>query len=390
MKLFHISDLHIGLKLYNRDLSEDQAYVFRQITDLAAQEKPDAVLIAGDIYNSAVPSADAVELFDSFITTLSEAAPCAEIMIISGNHDSAPRVNLFRTLLAKRRIHMIGIPPVKPDEYIEKVTLSDEYGNVNFYLLPFVKPSMVKMITGTYENGNNLSYNDALHELIGRENIDRNERNVIVSHQFYLPAGRSADEVERMDSEVRTVGNIEEVSSDVLESFDYAALGHIHKPMKVGSDNLRYCGTPLACSVSEAGQEKGIIVAELGKKNADGVTDIKTTVLPLIPLRRIKVIKGELADVLAQSCDDFVSVRLTDKKDIDIMDMHDRLRSAFPYLLEIQRENIHTFDNSTEINDETVNMDPFDMCCSFIGASDDEEKDLLRDIINEVRGAESR
>ena len=224
---------------------------------------------------------------------------------------------------------------------------------------------------------------------INRENIDRNERNIIVSHQFYLPKGRSADEIERMDSEVRTVGNIDEVSADVLEPFDYAALGHIHKPMSAGNDNFRYCGTPVACSVSEAGQEKGIIVAEIGKKNADGVTDIKTSVLPLIPLRRIKVIKGEFADVLAQSCDDFVSVRLTDKKDIDIMDMHDRLRSAFPYLLEIQRENIRTFDSSVEIDDETVNMDPFDMCCSFIGASDDEEKDLLRDIINTVREADS-
>lgn len=389
MKLFHISDLHIGLKLYNRDLSENQAYVFKQITELAAQEKPDAFLIAGDIYNCAVPSADAVGLFNSFITELSEAIPCAEIMIISGNHDSAPRVDLFRKLLAERRIHMIGMPPVRPEEHIEKVTLNDEYGNVNFYLLPFVKPSMIKMITGTYENGNNLSYNDALHALINREDIDRNERNIIVSHQFYLSKGRSADEIERMDSEVRTVGNIDEVSADVLEPFDYAALGHIHKPMSAGNNNFRYCGTPVACSVSEAGQEKGIIVAEIGKKNADGVTDIKTSVLPLIPLRRIKVIKGEFADVLAQSCDDFVSVRLTDKKDIDIMDMHDRLRSAFPYLLEIQRENIRTFDSSVEIDDETVNMDPFDMCCSFIGASDDEEKDLLRDIINTVREADS-
>ena len=146
------------------------------------------------------------------------------------------------------------------------MTLSDEHGPVNFYLLPFVKPSMVKQLVGTDENGNNLSYNETLRRLIGREEINEAERNVLVSHQFYLPAGKNADEVERMDSEMRTVGNIDEVSADILERFDYAALGHIHKPMKVGSEFFRYCGTPLACSVSEAKQQKGIIMVEMEEK----------------------------------------------------------------------------------------------------------------------------
>ena len=151
---------------------------------------------------------------------------------------------------------MIGMPPRREDEFIEKVTLRDEYGNVNFYLLPFVKPSMVRQIVGTDENGNSLSYEETLRRLIARETISKAERNVLVSHQFYLPAGKNADEMERMDSEIRTVGNIDAVPADILDGFDYAALGHIHKPMKVGSEFIRYSGTPLACSVSESGQQK--------------------------------------------------------------------------------------------------------------------------------------
>lgn len=211
-----------------------------------------------------------------------------------------------------------------------KIVLQDAYGPVNFYLLPFVKPSMVKQITGTDEKGNNLSYNETIRRLIAREDINESERNVFASHQFYLPVGKDADEIERMDSEIRTVGNIDEVSAEVLQVFDYAALGHIHKPMKVGSEYYRYCGTPLACSVSEAGQEKGVIEVELGAKG-----EVQTRVLPLKPLREIKVLKGSTEEVLAQSCVDYVSVTLTDQPDFDTQD---RIRAAFPYLLEIRRE----------------------------------------------------
>ena len=277
MKLFHISDLHIGLRIHNRDMKEDQAYILSQIADRAAEEQPDAILIAGDIYDKAVPSADAAELFDDFVTKLSEGAPGSEIMMISGNHDSGVRLDTFRNILKHHRIHMIGTPPQRPDEYIEKVTLTDEYGDVNFYLLPFVRPSMVRMITGELSDEVTVSYDEALHILTDRENIDLSERNVLVSHQFYLPVGSDGSDIERMDSERVTVGNIDAVSADVLEKFDYAALGHIHKPMCVGSEYYRYCGTPLACSVSEAEQEKAIIIAELKEKHCkkdDGTADV--------------------------------------------------------------------------------------------------------------------
>ena len=383
MKFFHLSDLHIGLKLMNRDLREEQMDILRQVIDLAREEQPDAVVIAGDIYDKAVPAAEAVEVFDSFITELKRAVPETEMMLISGNNDSGLRLNCFREILDEQKVHMIGLPPRREEEYIEKVTLQDEFGPVNFYLLPFVKPSMVKQIVGVDENGNNLSYDATLHKLIAREEVNTAERNVLVSHQFYLPVGENAESVERMDSEIRTVGNIDAVASDVLEVFDYAALGHIHKPMKVGSELYRYCGTPLACSVSEAGQQKGVIMVEIGEK--DPKTSVKITVLPLKPLREVRIIKGSLEEVLAQACEDFVTVILTDRVDLDIMDMQDRIRMAFPYLLEIRREVLRKADYSEQLMAEKE-QDPFELCCSFLKDLDDEEQTILRDVIHTVQG----
>lgn len=435
MKFLHLSDLHIGLKLMNRDLREDQEYILKQVVEIAVREQPDAIVIAGDIYDKAVPSAEAVEVFDSFISDLTSSLPDTVIMMISGNHDSAPRVDCYRSVLSRQNLYMIGMPPQTEEDFIEKVTLKDVYGNVNFYLLPFVKPSMVKKVVGIDENGNNLSYDATVHKLIERENIDLNERNVLVSHQFYLPVGKSSDEIERMDSEIRTVGNIDEVCADVLEYFDYAALGHIHKPMKVGSEVYRYCGTPLACSVSEAGQQKGILMVELGEKKVvenktealnetekaseeieskektsekkeakgktaeerlseekeeaiekeqSGTSTVKVTVLPLEPLRQVRVVKGTLEEVLKQACEDYVTVILTDKVDLDVIDMQERIRIAFPNLLEIRRETLRKADYSRNLAAEEY-LDPFELCCVFLKDLDDTEKEILRDVINTVQ-----
>ncbi len=379
MKFIHLSDLHIGLKLMNYDLREDQEYILTQITEICREQLPDAIVIAGDIYDKAIPSAEAVEVFDAFISALTKACPDSAIMMISGNHDSAPRVNCFRSVLSRQNVYMIGMPPQDPEEYIEQVTLYDSFGPVHFYLLPFVRPSMVKKIVGTDENGLNLSYNETLHRLIERERIEQTERNILVSHQFYLPSGAKAEDVERMDSEIRTVGNIDEVKADILAKFDYVALGHIHKPMKVGNDLYRYCGTPLACSVSEAGQQKGVILVELGQKG-----EVTTEVLPLTPLRQVRRIEGELEDVLKEECGDYVSVCLTDKEDLNVLDLQDRLHRAFPRLLDIRRANIRRADYSQPLDTEK-DMDPFSLCCSFLGGTiSDEEKQLLQDVINAV------
>jgi len=378
LKFFHLSDLHIGLKLINRDLGEDQRYILGQITELAEQRKPDAVVIAGDIYDKAVPSAEAVELFDAFISELRQAVPEAEIMMISGNHDSAPRVNVFRSILQRQRIHMIGLPPQNAEEYIERVTIRDALGPVHFYLLPFVRPSMVRSVIGTKEDGSSFSYDETIHRMIAREKILTDERNVLVSHQFYLPVGTNAESVARMDSEVQTVGNIDRVTADVLEPFDYAALGHIHKPMRVGSDRYRYSGTPLACSVSEAGQQKGVIEVELGQKG-----EVSAEVLPLTPLREIRVIQGNLEEVLQQGCTDYVVVTLTDLKDLDVLDMQDRIRHEFPNLLEIRRSIHRGADYSSPFQGQKLSS-AFELCSSFLKDLDEEEQSVLQDVINTV------
>ena len=382
MKFFHLSDLHIGLRLMNRDLLEDQTYILEQITALAGEIQPDAVVIAGDIYDKAVPSGEAVALFDRFIEGLVDAIPKGEIMIISGNHDSGSRLNCFRGVLSKQRVHMIGLAPQTPGDFIEKVTLEDTYGKVNFYLLPFVRPSMVKGITEAGGQEGALSYNETVKFLINRENINEEERNVIVSHQFYLPSGKTAENVERMESDVRTVGNIDQVDAAVLAPFDYGALGHIHKPMKVGSDYFRYCGTPLACSVSEAGQEKGVVEVDMGPKG-----EIKVSVIPLKPLRQVRVIQGTLEEVLQASCDDYVTVLLTDPVDLDVLDMQDRLRQAFPHLLEIRRKTWRQADYQA-VYEPAAALDPFELCCSFLKDMTDEEKDILKDVINRIQEVE--
>ncbi|MCC8066216.1 MAG: exonuclease SbcCD subunit D C-terminal domain-containing protein [Clostridiales bacterium] len=268
-----------------------------------------------------------------------------------------------------------------------------------------------------------------VHRLIAREEINPEERNILVSHQFYLPKGMAAEDVERMDSEIRTVGNIDEVSADVLDVFDYAALGHIHKPMKVGEERFRYCGTPLACSISEAGQQKSILMVEFGAKsleNADTTenagekdaeetadleakhrelsgtagdlrkmidaestgrtkqsADMRITPLPLTPLREIRVIRGTLEEVLKQACSDYVTVVLTDRTDLEVIDMQERLRLAFPYLLEIRRETMRTADYSVQLPAETE-LDPYELCCAFLKDADEAEKAILRDVIRKV------
>ena len=379
MRFFHISDLHIGLKLMNKDLGEDQKYILDEIVKEVRDKKPDAIVIAGDVYNNAVPSSDAIEIFDGFISKLVAVAPKMHIMVISGNHDSAVRINQFRKVLSGYNLHLIGLPPKRADEHIEKVVLEDEYGKVNFYLLPFVRPSFVKNVFGLDENENNLSYNEALHRLIEREDIDENERNVLVSHQYYLPLGKNPEEVERMDSEIKSVGNIDLVDADILERFDYSALGHIHKPWKLIGDCHRYCGTPLACSVSEAGQEKGIVMVEMLEKGR-----INTEVLPLTPLRNIKVVRGRLEEVLMMGSEDYVTVILTEDDTTDV-DAADRIRERFPNLLEIRREAAKKVDSKrlTEISDE---LSEIDNCRLFLSEVNPEEEKILTEIINGLKG----
>lgn len=378
MKFFHLSDLHIGLKLMNHDLAEDQRHILSEIVKRAEERRPDAVVIAGDIYDKSVPSAEAVSLFDHFVTELSRRLPQAKIMMISGNHDNAERVNVFRNILERQNIYMIGRPPELPDERIEKVPMQDAYGVVNFYLLPFVKPSMVRQITGTDEQGNNLSYDAAVHRLIEREKLDETARNVLVSHQFYLSTGK--EEQEREPSEIVTVGMIDSVQGDVLNRFDYAALGHIHKAQRLnGREIYRYCGTPLACSFAEAGQQKGIVEVELGAKG-----DVHIEMLPLAPLHEVRMLRGSLEQLLAEPSEDYVSIMLTDAKDVAEVDIRDRLKAAFPNMLHTGREKGTSADYGV-IPEKMGQLSPLALCRTFLQGLEKEEENLLDAIIHEVQ-----
>ena len=386
MRFFHLSDLHIGLRLLEQDLHEDQAHILHEIVRMAGERQPDAVVIAGDIYDRAVPSAEAVSLFDHFIEELLAAAPNTVMMAVSGNHDSAPRLDCYRALLARQNVYMVGQPPMTEEEHIACVTLRDEFGPVHFYLLPFVKPSMVKEVTGGGEDGAALSYAEAIGKLLGREAIDSSERNILVSHQFYLPGGAPADAVPRMSSELRAVGNIDQVPSALLAPFDYAALGHIHKPMKAGSEFYRYCGTPMQYSVDEAGQQKGILEVTLGEKTAaqSGRTAIRVETLPLVPLRQVRQLRGSLEEVLAGASGDYVSVVLTERADQADYDSREKLRLAFPRLLEVRRADPGGAEYG-ELCSAPAKLDPYSLALQFLGETDEKERAILKDVFETIQ-----
>lgn len=384
MKIFHLSDLHIGVKLHNQDLAEEQEYVFAQIIEQIKERQPDVIVIAGDIYDKAVPTAEAVKLFDAFMENMYRAAGDGKIMLISGNHDSAQRIDCFRWALEKDRMYMVGLPPLTKEERIEKVVVEDAYGEVNFYLLPYVRPALVRNVLEVKEN-QSLSYDEALHLLIEREQVDTTKRNVLVSHQFYLPRECDPESIERTDSEVQSVGNVDVVYADAISDFDYAALGHIHKPMTVGLNHLQYCGTPFAYSVSEVGQEKGMLEITLGKKGEP----VQIEKIVLKPKHQVRVIKGTLEEVLQQSSEDFVSVVLTGETEFESFDLNEKLGNAFPRLLEIRRERMVRDVELEELTERFMagDLEPFELICEFVsGELDEEEQTILREVINELEG----
>ena len=376
MKLFHLSDLHIGKIVNGYEMWEDQRYVFDQILAYVREEQPDAVMIAGDIYDKAVPSAKAVTEFDEFLTELADSGTI--ILIISGNHDSAERLDFASSIMKKQNIYMKGTYGGEA----MKVTMQDKWGDVNFYLMPFVKPSNVKntlsdLTEEPEKESAALTYTEAMQQAVAAMQVDPGKRNVLIAHQNVTNSGVNR----RSDSETISIGGLDNIDRTVFDIFDYVALGHIHKPMKVGSEYYCYCGTPLACSVSEAGQKKGIVMVTMKEKG-----NISTEVLPLPPLRQVRVIKGEFQEVLSQACEDYVTVVLTDKEDLDVIDLKDRLRNAFPYLLEIRRERERRAEYKRQSR-KIEELDPFELCCSFLGEDmDEEEREMLLDVISSVQG----
>lgn len=380
MRFFHLSDLHLGIKLYEHDLLKDQKAILDEIVALTRQYQPDAVVFAGDIYDRSVPPVEAVALFDDFMTQLRAALPNGEIMLISGNHDSAQRLDVFRSELSDRGIHMIGNPPMQKGETIERVTLTDDFGAVNFYLLPFVRPGMVRLVAGTKENGDNLSYPEAFSRLLALSPLNPNERNVLVSHQFFLPDGGDAENIERAENEVKQVGNLDAIPASLIADFDYAALGHIHKPMKVGSETLRYCGTPMPYSLSEENQQKGILMVEMGAKG-----DVQTTVLPLHPVHQVRKLRATREALLSGASEDFVSICVTDVEAAEMVGLRELLRAKYPNLLELRREEKETVELAA-LQERTETLSPYELCLQFAGERlNAEEKALLTEVMNAMK-----
>lgn len=380
MRFFHLSDLHLGIKLYEHDLLKDQKAVLDEIVALTRQYQPDAVVFAGDIYDRSVPPVEAVALFDDFMTQLRAALPNGEIMLISGNHDSAQRLDVFRSELSDRGIHMIGNPPMQKGETIERVTLTDDFGAVNFYLLPFVRPGMVRNVVDTKENGDNLSYPEAFAGLLATSPLNPDERNVLVSHQFFLPDGGDAANIERAENEVKQVGNVDAIPASLIADFDYGALGHIHKPMKVGSETLRYCGTPMPYSLSEENQQKGILMVEMGAKGG-----VQTTVLPLHPVHQVRKLRATREALLSGASEDFVSICVIGAKVEDMAGLRELLRERYPNLLELRREREETVELAA-LQERAETLSPYELCLQFAGERlNVEEKALLTEVMNAMK-----
>lgn len=326
MKFLHLADLHLGKRVNGFSMLEDQAHILRQILAILDDERPDGVLIAGDVYDKSVPSVEAVELLDGFLTEL--RARGVPVLLISGNHDSPERLAFGGRVMDSCGIH---ISPVY-DGALAPVTLQDAFGPVHVWLLPFVKPAHVRR---WFPDADIESYTDAVAEAIAHMDIDTAARNVLVTHQFVTGGARSG-------SEELSVGGTDNVDSGVFAPFDYVALGHLHGAQHIGRETIRYAGSPLKYSFSEARQHKSVTVVTLGEKG-----DVQVRTVALTPLRELREIRGSYDELTARSFyehttyrSDYLHLILTDEQ--DVFDAMSRLRTIYPYLMTLDYDNART------------------------------------------------
>lgn len=350
MKLIHLSDIHLGKRVNEFSMLEDQAHILKKILAVVDEEKPDGVLIAGDVYDKSVPSTEAVQLFDDFLVRLAKRK--LPVFIISGNHDSPERLSFANRLIDAAGIHLAPVY----NGVVEPITLSDEYGPVNVYMLPFIKPAHVR---GFFPDTEITGYSDAVAAAIGRMNIDKTQRNVLITHQFVTGAQRS-------DSEELSVGGTDNIGAEVFCDFDYVALGHIHGPQNMDSGRIRYCGSPLKYSFSEAAQQKSVTVAELKEK---GMLEIHT--VPLIPRRNMVELKGSYQQLTLREFyenttyqEDYTHITLTDEEDIP--DAVAKLRAVYHNLMKLDYDNTRTRHSAAISGAENVETrSPIDLFAEF-------------------------
>ena len=374
MKIIHLADLHIGKRVNEFSMIDDQKHILNQILEIIDKEKPDAVIIAGDVYDKQVPSIEAVELLDSFISDISKRKTTT--FIISGNHDSAERLAFGSSLMAMGKIY---ISPVYNGK-ISKYTLKNDFGSANFYLLPFVKPSHVKRF---FPDKKIESYTDAIKVVVDNLKLDTSEINILIAHQFVTGASRT-------ESEEISVGGLDNVDASVFEDFDYVALGHIHRPQKIGTERIRYCGTPLKYSFSEVNDTKSVSIIEINSKE-----DFNLRTIPLVPKRDMRKIRGTYEELITKTSyentntDDYIHVTLTDE--FNVADAIQKLRVIYKNIMKLEYDNMRTRE-SRKINlDDMVieNKNPLEIFSEFYKLQNnkemnDEQKEIIKKIMEEV------
>ena len=348
MKLIHLSDLHLGKRVNDFPMLEDQAYILDRVLEIAGEEQPDAVLIAGDVYDKTVPSAEAVALLDDFLVKLADRS--LPVLLISGNHDSPERLAFANRLMEGRGVY---IAPVYHGE-VSPVTLEDDRGPVDFWLLPFLKPAHIRRF---FPEEGVESFTDAMACAIRHMPLDPARRNVLVTHQFVTGAARC-------ESEELSVGGADNVDASVFAPFDYVALGHIHGPQNVGGERIRYCGTPLKYSFSEAGHQKSVTIVELGEKGS-----LEVRAVPLLPQRDMVELRGSFAQLKSPEFygqvdrDAYVRVILTDEN--DIYDAMGQLRPVYPNLMALDYDNLRTRSGAVVLEEADVKRDPLELFADF-------------------------
>lgn len=374
MKLIHLSDLHLGKRVNEFSMIEDQKYILNEIINVIDEQKPDGVMIAGDIYDRSTPSVEAVKLFDDFLVSLSNRN--LNIFILSGNHDSPERIAFGSRIMCSRAIYL---SPVYNGN-IEPVVLHDEYGDVNIYMLPFVKPANVRSF---FPDEEITTYTDAVRCAVSHMNTDQSKRNILIAHQFVTGAKTS-------DSEEISVGGSDNVDVNVFDMFDYTALGHIHGPQSIGRETVRYCGSPLKYSFSEEKHIKSVTIVDLGEK---GNVTIHTS--PLTPLHDLRTVKGTYDEITARDfyedtdMEDYIRVVLTDES--DIFDALGKLRLFYKNIMKLEYDNTRTQSDYTfEIGaDITEKKSPLDLFAEFYQKQNnqpisDEQRSFMEKLINDV------
>lgn len=362
MKFLHLADLHLGKRICERSLLDDQRFLLEQILQIVDDKSADAVLIAGDVYDRPVPPPEAVALLDGFLTALRErGVPC---LLIPGNHDSDERLAFGAQLFTGAGVHLAPVF----DGTLRTVTLEDTHGRVHFTLLPFLRPAQVRRFFPDVPPGD---YEAAIRAVLSTVDMADSDRHVLLAHQFVTAAGASP---ERCDSELASVGTLDNVDVSAFDGFDYVALGHIHGPQRVGRETVRYAGSPLKFSFSEVHHRKSAPLVTLGAKG-----DVQVELVPLTPQRDLRVLRGKLSDLLDPAAwsgtktDDFMHITLTDDA---VMDAMNKVRAVYPNTLRLDFDNALTAQTDVpELACEAVRRDPFALFAEFYEKQNGEPMD---------------